>query len=164
MGPQIVAYLNGIACTFKSNVHHTLQVWIQPRITAKSLTVRCRVTSSHQTRTTTRSWTIVVTTGTFQLTVMLQSMGVLWDGIIVTRYTALCRRQVVTYDVLKHYSNVIMRTMAPQITGVSIVYSTVCLAAEKQQRSASLACVGDFPEQRASNAEMFPINDVIMND
>ena len=42
-----------------------------------------------------------------------------------------------------HYNDVIMRTMAPQITSVSIVYSTVCSDADqgKHQSSASLAFV-----------------------
>ena len=40
-----------------------------------------------------------------------------------------------------HYSDVIMSAMASQITGVTIVYSVVCLSADqrKHQRSASLA-------------------------
>ena len=43
----------------------------------------------------------------------------------------------------KHYSNVIMSTMASQITGVTILYSTVCSGADqrKHQKSASLAFV-----------------------
>ena len=42
-----------------------------------------------------------------------------------------------------HYSDVIMTAMASQITGVSIVYSTVCSGADeiKHQSSASLAFV-----------------------
>ena len=41
-----------------------------------------------------------------------------------------------------HYSDVIMNLMASQITGVSIVYSTVCSGVDKKnQRSASLAFV-----------------------
>ena len=55
-----------------------------------------------------------------------------------------------------------MGAIASQITSVSIVYSTVCPCADqrKHQSSASLAFVwgihpvtGDFPAQRASNAE-----------
>ena len=55
-----------------------------------------------------------------------------------------------------------MNVMTSQITGISIVYSTVCPGADqrKHQSSASLAFVGgnspvigDFPAQRASNAE-----------
>ena len=61
-----------------------------------------------------------------------------------------------------HYSDVIMGTMASQITSVRDVYSTVYLGADqrKHQSSASLALcagnspvTGEFPAQRASNAE-----------
>ena len=61
-----------------------------------------------------------------------------------------------------HYSNVIMRAMASQITGVWSVYSTVCSGADqrKHQSSASLAFVRgnhrwsvNSPQQMASNAE-----------
>ena len=47
---------------------------------------------------------------------------------------------------LSHYSDVIMSVMASQITGVSIVYSSLCPAADqrKHQSSASLAFVGEF--------------------
>ena len=70
-----------------------------------------------------------------------------------------------------HCSDVIMSAMASQITGVSIVWLTVCTCTyqRKYQRSASLAlCEGNppvtsgFPSQRASNTEMFPFDDVIM--
>ena len=42
-----------------------------------------------------------------------------------------------------HYKDVIMSVMAPKITGVSIVYATVCSGADqrKHQSSASLAFV-----------------------
>ena len=59
-----------------------------------------------------------------------------------------------------------MSAMASQISGVSVVYSTVCSGADqgKHQSSASLAlCEGnspvtvEFPAQRASNAENVPI-------
>ena len=61
----------------------------------------------------------------------------------------------------KHYSDVIMSAMASQITGISIVCSTVCSGADhrKHQSSASLAfvmgidrCPVDSP-QTANNAE-----------
>ena len=64
-----------------------------------------------------------------------------------------------------------MRTMALQITVVSIVHSTICSSADqrKYQSSASLAFVtgnspltSEFPAQKASNAEIFPFDDVIM--
>ena len=60
-----------------------------------------------------------------------------------------------------HDSDVIMSTMASQITSLAIVYSTVYSGADqrKHQSSVSLAFVrgihgdGEFPKQRASNAE-----------
>ena len=55
-----------------------------------------------------------------------------------------------------HHSDVTISAMAPQITGVSIVYSIVCSGADqtRHQRSASLAFVtGEFPAQKASNGE-----------
>ena len=56
-------------------------------------------------------------------------------------------------NTVRHYSDVIMCTMASQITSVSIVHSTVCPGTDqrKHQRSASLT--GEFPAQKASNAE-----------
>ena len=70
-----------------------------------------------------------------------------------------------------HYNDVITCAMASQITGVSIVYSIVCSGADqrKHQSSASLAFVRGIyrdrwiPFTRASNAEMFPFDGVIMN-
>ena len=65
-----------------------------------------------------------------------------------------------------HYNDVIMGTMASQITSVAIVYSTVYSGADqrKHKSSASLAfCVGnslgngEFPAQMASNAESVSI-------
>ena len=69
-----------------------------------------------------------------------------------------------------HYSDVIMSTMASQITSLTIVSSTVYSGAyqRKYLSCASLDFVwnspvtGEFPAQMASNAEMFPFDDVIM--
>ena len=64
-----------------------------------------------------------------------------------------------------------MSAMASQITGVSIVYSAVCLGEDqrKYQRSASLAFVERTQRllevslhKKASNAENVSIDDVIM--
>ena len=58
-----------------------------------------------------------------------------------------------------HYSDVIMSAMASQITGLTIVDSTVCSGADqrKHQSSASLAFVRGtdrwFPAQRTRNAD-----------
>ena len=60
-----------------------------------------------------------------------------------------------------------MSAMASQITGVSVVYSTVCLENIKAPRHWPLwghsSVTGEFPIQRANNSEMFPFDDVIMN-
>ena len=64
--------------------------------------------------------------------------------------------------ICKHYNDVIMTTMASQITSLTVVYSTLYSGADqrKHQSSASLASAcgeftgsGEFPAQRASNAE-----------
>ena len=71
---------------------------------------------------------------------------------------------------LEHYIDVIMTTMASQITSLTVLYSTVYSDADqrKHQSSASLAFVwkihqdpGEFPAQMASYADMFPFDDVI---
>ena len=71
-----------------------------------------------------------------------------------------------------HYSDVIMSTMAPQITGVLIVCSNVCSGAgqRKYQSSAPRAFVGgihrwplDSPHKGPVTRKMFPFDDVIMN-
>ena len=70
-----------------------------------------------------------------------------------------------------NYSDVIMSAMASQITGVSIVYSTVCSGAvqRKHQSSASLAFVRGIhrwpvnsPHKGPVTRIMFPFDDVIM--
>ena len=82
----------------------------------------------------------------------------------------LIRFQFVLYR--WNYSVVIMTAMASQITGVSIVYSTVCSDADKKTIKAPrhwplweefTAVTDEFPTQRASNAENFSIDDVIMD-
>ena len=63
-----------------------------------------------------------------------------------------------------------MGAMASQITGVTIVYSTVCSGAHqrKHQSSASLAFAREIyrwqvnSPQKVTNAEMFPFDDIIM--
>ena len=70
-----------------------------------------------------------------------------------------------------HYIDVIMSAMASQLTGVSIVYLTVCSGADqrKHQSSESLAFVRgihrwpvDSPHKRPITRKMFPFDDVIM--
>ena len=67
-----------------------------------------------------------------------------------------------------------MSAMTSQITGVSIVCSTVCSGANRRKSSPSLAFVGGgggggnppvtdgFPSQRASNMENVSFDDVII--
>ena len=71
-----------------------------------------------------------------------------------------------------HYSDVIMSAMVSQITGISIICSTVCSAADqrKHQSSASLAFVRgihrslvDSPLKGPAMRKMFPFDDVIIS-
>ena len=71
-----------------------------------------------------------------------------------------------------HYSDVIMSAMASQITGVSVVYSTVCSGSDqrKHQSSASLVVVRGIhrspvnsPHKGPVTREMFPFTNVIMH-
>ena len=63
-----------------------------------------------------------------------------------------------------------MGTIASQITSLTIVYSTIYSDADKKTSKLRVAglCAenspgtGEFPAQMASNAEMFPFDDVIM--
>ena len=85
--------------------------------------------------------------------------------MLLTREAWLCVRT------LANYSDVIMSTKAFQITGVSIVYSTICSSANqrKHQSSASLAFVRGIhrwpmnsPHKGSVTRKMFPFDDVIM--
>ena len=71
----------------------------------------------------------------------------------------------------KHYNGVIMSAMASQITGVSIVNSTICSGVDqrKHQGSASLAFVRGIhrslvnsPHKGPVTRKMFPFDDIIM--
>ena len=72
---------------------------------------------------------------------------------------------IIKHGRLMHYIDVIMTAMASQITSLTVVYSIVYSGADqrKQQSSTSLAFVGEFigtgefPAQRASNAEIVSI-------
>ena len=70
-----------------------------------------------------------------------------------------------------HYADVIMTTIAPQITSLTIVYSTIYSGADqsKHQSSASLAFVWgshrgpvNSPHKWPVTRKMFPFDDVIM--
>ena len=73
---------------------------------------------------------------------------------------------------VSHYNDVIMGTMAHQITSLTIVYSTVFSGADqrKHQSSVSLAFVWGLhrwpvnsPHKRPVTRKMFPFDDVIMS-
>ena len=64
-----------------------------------------------------------------------------------------------------------MSAIAPQITDVFIVYSTVCWGAVKHQSSTSQAFVGgnhqwpeDSPQKGPVTRKMFPFHDVVINN
>ena len=74
-------------------------------------------------------------------------------------------------QMLKRYSDVIMGTMASQITSLAIVSSTVCSGADerKHQSSESLSFVrgihrlpGNSPHKGPVTRKMFPFDHVIM--
>ena len=58
------------------------------------------------------------------------------------------------HDYNMYYSDVIIRAMASQITGGSIIYSTVCSVADQKHQSSQLLA---FVPQSASNAEKVSI-------
>ena len=71
-----------------------------------------------------------------------------------------------------HYDDVIIGAIAYQITSLTIVYTTVYSDADQRKTSkfrVTGLCVGnspgtdEFPAQMASNAEMFPFDDIIMS-
>ena len=56
--------------------------------------------------------------------------------------------------IYNHYNDVIMGTMTSQITSLTIVYSAVCSGAnQRKYQISSLLGTGEFPAQKASNAE-----------
>ena len=102
------------------------------------------------------------------------SMGLTVKYLIIK---FICTCQIVNVQILlfyhyaDHYSDVIMGTMASQITRLMIVYSTVYSAADqsKYQSSASLAFVWGIHwwpvnslHKRPVTRKMFPFDDVIM--
>ena len=67
-----------------------------------------------------------------------------------------------TFVFLYHFSDVIMSSMASEITDVYVVYSTACSGADQRKHQSSalqafvmgiLPATNEFPAQRASNAE-----------
>ena len=64
----------------------------------------------------------------------------------------------------RHYNDVIMTTMASQITSLAVIYSTVYSDADqrKHQSSASLAFVWGIHRDRPVTRKMLPFDDIIM--
>ena len=83
----------------------------------------------------------------------------------------ICPSYIVNIMILTHYSDVIMGSIASQITSLTIVYSSVYSGADqrKHQSSASLAFVQEIhrrpvnsPHKGPVTRKMFPFDDVIM--
>ena len=95
-----------------------------------------------------------------------------WEQFRRTMSTLLADAGTVTKSGSQiYYSDVIMSAMATLITGVSIVYSTVCSSTDqrKYQSSALLALVRGIhrfpvysPHKGPVTRKMFPFDDVIM--
>ena len=84
---------------------------------------------------------------------------------------AECLGRLWLWKSITHYDDVIMSTMASQITSITIVYSTVYSGADQRrhQSSASLAFVRGIhrwpvnsPHKGPVTRKMFPFDDVIM--
>ena len=71
--------------------------------------------------------------------------------------TTSCEVRYYLQKVPQHYSDITTSALASQITGVSMVCSTVCSDADQRKHRTSEPCHwplwGEFPSQRASNAE-----------
>ena len=101
----------------------------------------------------------------------LNHINVTYSSLIgQLKIAARCKQIVQIND--DHYSYVIMSALAPQITGVPIVYSTDCsgIDARKQQSYASLAFVSGIhrrpvksPHKEPVPWKMFLYDDVIMS-
>ena len=103
-----------------------------------------------------------------------------WSQVINNVACIVYYRQVICYvayilccSKVIHYYDVIMSSIASQITSLTIVYSTVYSDAEqrKHQRSASLAFVWGIhrwpvnsPHKGPVTRKMFPFDDVIMSN
>ena len=108
----------------------------------------------------------------FEFVLLVVCGGVMWFDLILvhlTRASHVCN----TYFSVTHYSDVIMRAMASQIIGVSIVFSTVCSGPDqrKHQTPAWLAFVRGIqqwqvnsPHKEPVTRKMFPFDDVIMSE
>ena len=85
-------------------------------------------------------------------------------------YPNIVSYPIISHHIHPHYNDVIMGAMAPQITSITIVYSTVYSGrSKKHQSSASLAFVRGIhrwpvnsPHKRPVTRKMFPFDDVFM--
>ena len=64
---------------------------------------------------------------------------------------------------LQHFSDVIMSTMASQITSVAIAYSSVYSGADKKTSTLRITGLCEENSPATVTRKMFPFNDVIMN-
>ena len=92
-----------------------------------------------------------------------------WQQVVYPRFSSLWFRSAWHFSI--HYNDVIMSSLASQITSLTIVYSTVYSRADqrKHQSSASLAFVWGIhrspvnsPHKGPVTRKMFPFDDVIM--
>ena len=100
-----------------------------------------------------------------------ENMYNVWKDRQWVVYNLLCK--VVGYIIsTRHYNDVIMSSMASQISSLTIVYSTVCSDADqrKHQSSASLAFVRGIPRGPVNSPHKWPVtrkmflfDDVIMD-
>ena len=103
---------------------------------------------------------VIITIMITKKTVIFTYAAVAMSSILLL-YQKTHTRLYIFYAVYFHYNDIIMSAVASQITGFSIVYSTVVSDADqrKHQNSASMAFVGkspvtrEFPAQKASDAE-----------
>ena len=97
--------------------------------------------------------------------------SILQEASAVNLFDSDRDNSIVYEDISLHYSDVIMTTIASQITSLTVVYTTVYSDADqrKHQSSASLAFVWGIhrrpvnsPHKGPVTRKMFPFDDVIM--
>ena len=95
----------------------------------------------------------------------------LWENLLLYNDTTLYNFWARILPQGDHYCDIVMSAIVSQISGVFIVYSTICSDADqrKHQSSASLAFVWGIhrwpvnsPHKRPVTQKMFPFDDVIM--
>ena len=72
--------------------------------------------------------------------------------LVIWHVMALMWRHCNMFNIgIQHFSDVIMRALSSQITGFSIVCSTVCLDADQWNHQSSASLAGGIPSQRAKS-------------